>query len=139
MARARIGVSRRKLLAGTAATAALLATPSMVRAQIESPSRKVPMRSSRDRLEDALARIADPRGEGPRACLTVNAQAARRAADAADARARAGARLSPLDGAIISIKDLFDVAGEPTRAGSKVLADAPSATADAPILRRLRE
>ena len=66
------------------------------------------------------------------------AQAARAAADAADARARIGTNLGPLDGAIVTIKDLFDVAGEPTRAGSKVLADAPPATTDAPALRRLR-
>jgi aspartyl-tRNA(Asn)/glutamyl-tRNA(Gln) amidotransferase subunit A len=41
----------------------------------------------RDRLEQALARIADPNGEGARACLTVYAEAARAAAEAADARA----------------------------------------------------
>ena len=65
-------------------------------------------------------------------------RAARIAADAADARASAGLSLGPLDGAIVSIKDLFDVAGEPTRAGSKVLADAPPATADAAVVHRLR-
>src|SRR6202011_2216998 len=69
---------------------------------------------------------------------TFYGQAARIAADAADARARVGMALGPLDGAIITIKDLFDVAGEPTRAGSKVLADAPPASADAPVVRRLR-
>jgi aspartyl-tRNA(Asn)/glutamyl-tRNA(Gln) amidotransferase subunit A len=95
--------------------------------------------SSRDRLEQALARIADPKGEGARACLTVYAESARAAADAADARAKAGVTLGPLDGAIVSIKDLFDVAGEPTRAGSKVLAEeAKPAAADAPAVRRLR-
>jgi aspartyl-tRNA(Asn)/glutamyl-tRNA(Gln) amidotransferase subunit A len=95
--------------------------------------------SSRDRLELALARIADPKGEGARACLTVYAAAARAAADAADARAALGVSLGPLDGAIVSIKDLFDVAGEPTRAGSKVLAEeAKPAEADAAIVRRLR-
>src|SRR6516162_3915280 len=92
----------------------------------------------RDRLEQALARIADRKGEGERACLTVYSDAARAAADAADARSRAGVSPGLLDGAIISIKDLFDVAGEPTRAGSKVLADAPPAEADAPVVRRLR-
>ncbi len=47
--------------------------------------------------------------------------------------------LGPLDGAIVSIKDLFDVAGEPTRAGSKILAEeAKPAAADAPVVRRLR-
>jgi aspartyl-tRNA(Asn)/glutamyl-tRNA(Gln) amidotransferase subunit A len=95
--------------------------------------------STRDRLEAALARIADPAGEGARACLTVYIEAARAAADAADARARAGISLGPLDGAIVSIKDLFDVAGEATRAGSRVLAEeARPAAADAPVVRRLR-
>ena len=57
------------------------------------------------------------------------AGAARAAADAADARAQAGQRLGPLDGSVITIKDLFDVAGEVTRAGSRALArvSAPSA------------
>src|SRR5262245_53250829 len=96
------------------------------------------MSSARDRLEQALARIADPKGEGGRACLTVYAEAARAAADAADARQKAGISLGPLDGAIVSIKDLFDVAGEPTRAGSKIFADGAPAKADAPVVQRLR-
>src|ERR1700744_5929956 len=96
-------------------------------------------RSCRDRLEQALARIADPKGEGARACLTVYADAARAAADAADARAARGASLGPFDGTIISIKDLFDVAGEATRAGSKILAEeAAPAKADAIVVQRLR-
>jgi aspartyl-tRNA(Asn)/glutamyl-tRNA(Gln) amidotransferase subunit A len=95
--------------------------------------------SACDRLEAALARIDDPAGEGARACLTVYRESARAAAQAADARAKAGISLSPLDGAIVSIKDLFDVAGEVTRAGSKVLAEegAP-VTSDAAVVRRLR-
>jgi len=94
---------------------------------------------SRDRLEAALAKIADPSGEGARACLTVYAEAARAAADAADARAKHGISLGPLDGAIVSIKDLFDVAGEVTRAGSKVLAEeGKPAASDAPVVRALR-
>src|ERR1700687_5518013 len=95
--------------------------------------------SCRDRLEQALVRIADPNGEGARACLTVYAEAARAAADAADARAARGISLGPLDGVIVSIKDLFDVAGEPTRAGSRILAEeAAPAVADATGVRRLR-
>jgi aspartyl-tRNA(Asn)/glutamyl-tRNA(Gln) amidotransferase subunit A len=95
--------------------------------------------SRRDRLEQALVRVADPTGEGARACLTVYADAARAAADAADARAARGAALGPLDGVIVSIKDLFDVAGEPTRAGSKILAEeAAPAVADAVVVERLR-
>ena len=99
----------------------------------------MPQHTSRDRLEQALATIADPSGEGARACLTVYAEAARAAADAADARARFGIALGPLDGTIVSLKDLFDVAGEVTRAGSKVLAEeAKPAAADAPVVTRLR-
>jgi aspartyl-tRNA(Asn)/glutamyl-tRNA(Gln) amidotransferase subunit A len=95
--------------------------------------------SARDRLEQALLRIADPTGEGKRACLTDYVEAARAAADAADARAKTGRPLGALDGAIVSIKDLFDVAGEVTRAGSRVLADEGLvAAADAPVVRRLR-
>jgi aspartyl-tRNA(Asn)/glutamyl-tRNA(Gln) amidotransferase subunit A len=92
-----------------------------------------------ERLDAALARIDDLSGEGARACLTVYRAGARAAADAADARARAGISLGPLDGAIVTIKDLFDVAGEVTRAGSKVLAEeGKPAAADAPVVHRLR-
>jgi len=94
--------------------------------------------SSRERLDYALSLIANPRGEGARACLTVYKESALAAADAAEARAKQGISLGPLDGTIVTIKDLFDVAGEPTRAGSKILADAPPAKADAPVVRRLR-
>src|ERR1700674_4761139 len=86
--------------------------------------------SARARLDEALARIDDPAGEGSRACLTVYRQGALVAGEAGDARRRAGLSLGPLDGAILTIKDLFDVAGEPTRAGSKVLAAPPPAPAD---------
>ena len=95
--------------------------------------------SAHDRLATALMRIDDLSGEGMRACLTVYRKAAQAAAEAADARARAGITLGPLDGAIVTIKDLFDVAGEVTRAGSKVLAEeGKPATADAPAVRALR-
>lgn len=95
--------------------------------------------SARERLSTALDRIDDRAGEGSRACLTVYREQAKAAAEAADTRAKAGISLGPLDGTIVSIKDLFDVAGEVTRAGSKVLAEeAKAATADAPVVRRLR-
>jgi len=80
--------------------------------------------SARERLERAIARIRDPQGEGVRTFLTLYPETAQEAADAADRRAREGSALGPLDGAIVSIKDLFDVAGEPTRAGSKILCEA---------------
>jgi aspartyl-tRNA(Asn)/glutamyl-tRNA(Gln) amidotransferase subunit A len=138
MQRSERTLSRRHFLAAASATT-LLATPKILSAQAQPPvTGTLQTRAARDRLEEALARIADPHGEGARACLTVYSKAARAAADAADERARVGITLGPLDGAIVSIKDLFDVAGEPTRAGSKVLADATPAATDAPVVRRLR-
>ncbi|MFZ0620455.1 MAG: amidase [Pseudolabrys sp.] len=95
--------------------------------------------SAPERLEVALGRIDDPKGEGARACLTVYREQAKAAAAAADARAHAGISLGPLDGTIVSIKDLFDVAGEATRVGSKIFAEeAKPVVADAPVVRRLR-
>lgn len=94
--------------------------------------------SVRDALEASLARIDDPNSDGRVTYTKVYAEQARMAADAADARARAGMKLSPLDGWIVSIKDLFDVAGETTLAGSKLLRGRPPATADAPTVARLR-
>lgn len=117
-----------------AAVASATAAPPAAKAQSRAPRQ----RPSRDRLEEALGRIADPSGEGARACLTVYTQTARDAADAADARSRAGLLLGPLDGAVVTIKDLFDVKGEPTRAGSKILAGAEPALSDAPVVNRLR-
>ncbi len=97
------------------------------------------MPSIRDQLEATLQVIADPKGEGARTCLAVYTDAARAAADAADARAKAGVTLGPCDGVIVTVKDLFDVAGEPTRAGSKTRVSVAAATEDAPIVRRLRQ
>jgi aspartyl-tRNA(Asn)/glutamyl-tRNA(Gln) amidotransferase subunit A len=98
------------------------------------------MSNSRERLEAALTRIADPNGEGARACLTVYREAALAAADAADARARNGISLGPLDGALVALKDLFDVAGEVTRAGSKLIAEeGKPAERDAVVVWRLRQ
>ena len=63
---------------------------------------------------------------------------ARAAAAAIDAARAAGAPLPPLAGLAVSIKDLFDVAGQPTTAGSAAMADASAATADCPAVARLR-
>src|ERR1019366_2064892 len=85
-----------------------------------------------------LDRIGDAAGEGARAFTRVHAEAARAAADAADRLRGAGITLSPVAGVPFSVKDLFDVAGEPTRAGSVVLRGAPPATSDAVFVARLR-
>lgn len=55
-----------------------------------------------------------------------------------DAQRKAGAPVPPLAGLAVSVKDVFDVAGEVTSAGSIVLADHPPAAADAPVVGRLR-
>ena len=63
---------------------------------------------------------------------------ARAAAQAVDAQFAAGASLSPLAGLAVSVKDLFDVQGQPTTAASRVLADASPAAVDCPAVARLR-
>ncbi|MCW6507823.1 amidase [Lichenifustis flavocetrariae] len=98
-----------------------------------------PEGSARARLELALGRIADSSGEGARACLTVYAEVARHAAVEADDRAAANRRLSPIDGWLVTVKDLFDIAGEVTRAGSKAIAqEGRVAVRDAEVVRRVR-
>jgi aspartyl-tRNA(Asn)/glutamyl-tRNA(Gln) amidotransferase subunit A len=94
--------------------------------------------TSRALTEACLESIGAAGGEGPRAFTRTYAEAARAAADAADRLRGAGVHLSPLAGLPVAVKDLFDVAGEPTLAGSVVLRDAPPATADAEIVARLR-
>ncbi|WP_149758304.1 amidase [Neomesorhizobium albiziae] len=95
------------------------------------------MKPARDRLEEILARL-DSRADDERVFTKLYAESARAAADAADARVKAGGSLGPLDGKIVSIKDLFDVAGEPTLAGSIIRRDAAPAAEDAVIVQRLR-
>ncbi len=92
--------------------------------------------TSRQLVEAALARIAAAYGEGPRAFLKVYEEAARTDADHADALRKRGVRRSMVDGLPVSLKDLFDVAGDVTRAGSKVLA--LEAKQDAAAVARLR-
>lgn len=93
--------------------------------------------SSRALVEDALARIADPAGEGARVFIKTHADQARASADAMDALRKAGRAPSRFAGIPIALKDLFDIAGEPTPAGSVVLADAPPAAAHAPVVQRM--
>ncbi len=87
---------------------------------------------------EALARIEDPAGEGGRVFIRLFKDAALAAAAASDALRARGIVPSPLAGIPVSVKDLCDVQGYTTLAGSKVLEGRPAATRDAPVLARLR-
>lgn len=93
--------------------------------------------TSLELTEQALARIADANGEGARVFTSVYAEQARAAARAADTLRAAGLRRSAIDGLPVSVKDLFDVAGETTLAGSVVLRGKPVATASALVVQHL--
>src|SRR6476659_6262892 len=94
--------------------------------------------SARKLVDECLARIADTSGEGARAFLHVDAEAAIEAAEAMDRLRKANAAPSPFAGIPVSIKDLFDIKGQVTRAGSRALEDSAPAEADAPVVARLR-
>src|SRR6202140_1297647 len=94
--------------------------------------------SARKLVDQCLARIADASGEGARAFLHVDAEAAIEAAEAMDRLGGVKAAPSRSAGIPISIKDLFDIKGQVTRAGSRALDDSPPADADAPAVARLR-
>jgi aspartyl-tRNA(Asn)/glutamyl-tRNA(Gln) amidotransferase subunit A len=109
---------------------------------------------ARDDLCTARAEVADGRllatealqhamaaADGP-ACRHAYVRrfdaTARATAAAVDAARAAGAPLPPLAGLAVSVKDLFDVAGQPSTAASRSLADAAPAAADCPAVARLR-
>jgi aspartyl-tRNA(Asn)/glutamyl-tRNA(Gln) amidotransferase subunit A len=94
--------------------------------------------SARKLVDECLARIADTSGEGARAFIHVDAEAAIEAAEAMDRLREVKAEPSPFAGIPVSIKDLFDIKGQVTRAGSRALEDSAPAEADAPAVARLR-
>jgi aspartyl-tRNA(Asn)/glutamyl-tRNA(Gln) amidotransferase subunit A len=94
--------------------------------------------TARALVDACLARIADKDGEGARAFVHVDAEAAIEAAEAMDRLREVRAAPSPFAGIPISIKDLFDIKGQVTRAGSRALEDSAPAAADAPAVARLR-
>jgi aspartyl-tRNA(Asn)/glutamyl-tRNA(Gln) amidotransferase subunit A len=94
--------------------------------------------TSRALVETCLDRHTNPSGEGRRAFISLDADAVRQAADTSDRLRSAGRSRSPYEGIPIAIKDLFDVAGERTRAGSRVFDERPVATRDAGAIARLR-
>jgi aspartyl-tRNA(Asn)/glutamyl-tRNA(Gln) amidotransferase subunit A len=89
-------------------------------------------------VELAVARIKDPAGEGPRAFILLDEEMARERARHMDILRRRNAQPSRYAGIPISVKDLFDMAGQVTTAGSVVLKDTQPAKADAPAIARLK-
>ena len=86
--------------------------------------------------ERCLASLAQ---SGPLVAVTrILADRARIEAGAVDAALAAGRDPGPLAGVPYGVKDLFDVAGLPTTAGSALYADAPPAARDAEAINRLR-
>src|SRR3954462_400332 len=95
--------------------------------------------TSRKLVEACLAKIADPAGEGQRAFIHVDKDAALMAADAMDGLRKGKAAPSRYAGIPVSIKDLFDIKGQVTRAGSRALDDSSPAEQDAATVARLRK
>ncbi|WP_260706188.1 amidase [Edaphobacter flagellatus] len=93
--------------------------------------------TSRELVEACLEAALDREGEGAHVFTKVFESTARAEAEAADyLPVSAGL---PLRGVPVTVKDLFDVEGQVTRAGSVVLNDAPPAASDAAVVRRLRD
>lgn len=95
--------------------------------------------TARELLESCFDNIADPAGEGSRSFLSVNHEKARTQADAMDSLRKQGSAPSPYAGIPISVKDLYDVEGEVSSAGSTILKNADPASVDAPTIARLRQ
>jgi len=91
--------------------------------------------SATEHVRDVLDRLA---ADTCNAVVTLDADRALAAAAALDAELARGQWRGPLHGVAVGVKDLIDVAGLPTRAGSHVLAGAPPAEVDAPVVARLR-
>jgi len=92
--------------------------------------------SALDAIEAALARIAK-HDSVLNSFTDVTAERARAKARAVDAAIAAGKNAGPLAGVPFAVKNLFDVQGLPTRAGSKINRDRSAATRDATLVERL--
>lgn len=89
-------------------------------------------------VERCLDRASDPAGEGGRVFIRIATRQALASAHAMDELRAAGIAPTPFAGIPITVKDLFDVAGEVTAAGSMVLRENRAADSDAIAVARLR-
>lgn len=93
--------------------------------------------SSLSMVQSAIGRIQNQEGEGSRCFTQVYTERAQKLARASDLMREAGYVRSGIEGLPISVKDLFDVAGEVTLAGSRILRNSPKAQRNAPVIDRL--
>ena len=93
--------------------------------------------TARDLVASALERIR-ARDAQINSFTALIAESALRDAEAVDADMRAGKVVGPLAGVPFAVKNLFDVAGRTTLAGSKINAERPPAARDATVVARLR-
>jgi len=93
--------------------------------------------TARALVDQCLERIAAPGGEGGRTFIATYVEQAQASADAMDTLRRVGRAPGPYAGIPVSLKDLFDVAGEVTAAGSTALKTAKPASAHAPVVSRM--
>ncbi len=93
--------------------------------------------SAKSTVAAALARIAE-QNQIYNCFTTVLAETALEAADRVDQQIESGENPGVLAGVPFAVKDLFDVAGIPTLAGSKINAEKPAATQDATLVARLK-
>lgn len=94
--------------------------------------------SARDHVEASLARIA-AHDDRVNAFTDVLAERALSRASALDAKRARGEPTGPLAGVPFAAKNLFDVAGAPTRAGSRIHAELGPTTRDAALVRKLED
>ncbi|TKC87666.1 amidase [Trinickia terrae] len=95
--------------------------------------------SAGELLDASLAAIDADLARGDSTYTHVDRSAARDAASSSDAFRERGYVPSALAGVPVSVKDLFDVKGQVTTAGARILCDAAPAVRDAAAVARLRE
>jgi aspartyl-tRNA(Asn)/glutamyl-tRNA(Gln) amidotransferase subunit A len=100
---------------------------------------KIGKTTSRALVEYCLEQIGKESGEGRLTFVKVDGEGARRAADFIDWRRTQGSLSSRFVGVPISIKDVFDNAGDVTSAGSRALSHGPAASTDALAVARLKQ
>ena len=91
--------------------------------------------SPTEHVDDVLARLEC---DETNCVIELDAERARSRAAELTALSARGERAGPLHGVAVGIKDLIDVEGLPTRCGSRLLAGAAPAGADAPVVAMLR-